>query len=329
MKNLILCHADADGMCSGAIALSKFPGSEIFFTKPVSLLADLKDVRADRIIITDIAITKRDAPAILNMLREKAKSSEIWYFDHHPLPSNINEGDIAKVVKWYHRLDVSSSEIIYENFKTEIPRERVWVAIYGAISDYAEYTPFIQKVLKNWEKRALYFEVSTLVLGTKVEEFSTYDIKRDIVKLLARGGNPSDFYGLVNAAKAAVGLEFDLYNDVKAQAKQNGNVAWVENLHTFGFRGAAALFSATVKNTPVGLCVHSRKGHLDITVRARDPKIDLRRIIEDSAEKIGGSGGGLSDAAGARIAEGRLDDFINLINQHLKTYRGEIPIFEG
>lgn len=325
MKTLILCHADADGICSGAIALSKFPGADVFFTKPVSLLADLKDVRADRIVITDIAITKRDAREILNMLR--AKRAEIYYFDHHPLPDNIKEEELKRVVKWFHKTGVSASEIVYQHFEDEIPRERVWPAIYGAIADYTENSKFVQRVLRNWERRALYFEVSVLVLGTKVEEFTSYDVKRDIVKLLARGGNPSDFYGLVNAAKAAVTLEFELYRDVKKQAKVKGNIAWVENLHTFGFRGAAALFSATVRRVPVGLCVHSRKGHLDITIRTRDYRIPLNTIAEKVAEKLGGSGGGLSEAAGARIPEGRLDEFVEGFNEFLKNYRGRIPQF--
>jgi len=327
MKTFILCHADADGICSGAIALSKFPGAEVFFTKPVSLLADLKDVQADRIVITDIAITKRDAREILALLKEKARRAEIYYFDHHPLPNNISEEELKRTVKWFHKLKVSASEIIYQHFRDEIPRERVWPAIYGAIADYTENTPFVQTVLKNWERRALYFEVSTLVLGTKVEEFTSYDIKRDLVKLLARGGNPSDLYGLVNAAKAAVTLEFELYRDVKKQAKVKGNIAWVENLHTFGFRGAAALFSATVRRVPVGFCVHARKGHLDITIRTRDYSIQLNKIAEKIAEKVGGSGGGLPEAAGARIPEGKLEDFIQGFNEFLKGYRGKPPSF--
>jgi RecJ-like exonuclease len=322
-KVLILCHADADGICSGAIALSRWPKAEIFFTKPVSLLADLKEVSAERIIIADIAITARDGPQIVELLSQKARHTAITYIDHHPLPPDIKKADIAKHVEFIHQEGPATSELIYTHYQKDIPKERIWPAIYGSISDYAEDTIFMREIMRNWEKRALYFEVSTLVLGIKMEEFASYDAKREIVKLLAKGGNPSDVYGLVTAAKAAVGLEFELYQDVKKAAKISGLVGYVKDIHTFGFRGASALFAATVTNAPIGICVHTGKAWLDITIRSRDPSIDINRLAQQAAKVVAGSGGGLPNAGGARIPMDSFDRFIAKMNELLKNSKIE------
>jgi RecJ-like exonuclease len=318
MKTTILCHADADGMCAGAIALARFPRSQVFFTKPVSLLADLKDVKADNIIIADIALNKRDAPEIVRMMGEK--KANIIYFDHHPIPPNITLKDLQRVCKCVREPGDSASEITYRYYQKEIPSERIWLAMYGAIADYAE-TPFIEERLRNWDKRAIYFEVSTLVLGIKVKEFTTYDAKREILNVLARGGNPSDVFGLVSAARTAVGMEFDLYKLVKRRAQAFGDIGYVERVPAFGFRGPSAVFAATVMDKPVGLCVYITPRHIDITARMRQPGYILNELMEHAADAVGGSGGGLPEAAGARIPTGSLQKFLQAMDDLMKKQK--------
>ena len=316
MKTVILTHADGDGICSGAILYSRYPNSEIFFTKPVSLLRDLKDIRADRFFISDIAINKRDAPQLVKLIREKGS---VHYFDQHPIPDNIKKEDMAGACELFvHELNVSTSEVVYKHLQKEIPKERIWPAIYGAIADYEEDTPFVKERMKNWDVRALYFEVSTLVLGIKMESFSTYDAKREIIRTLAKGGNPSDVFGLVNAAKAAVGMEFDLYTLVKRRARKEGNVGYVMKIPSFGFRGPSALFAATVMDAPVGMCVFQIPRHIDITIRARDSKFELNKLAEDASAEVGGSGGGLPEAAGCRIPPDSLQKFLSKFNELMR-----------
>ena len=74
MKTVILTHADCDGMCAGAIAQAAFPDAEVFFTKPVSFIVDLKQTKASRIIVADIAMTKRNADEIVQMLNKRSKT---------------------------------------------------------------------------------------------------------------------------------------------------------------------------------------------------------------------------------------------------------------
>jgi single-stranded-DNA-specific exonuclease len=312
MKTTILTHADCDGMCAGAVALSRFPDANVFFTKPVSLYHDLLNTKADRIIITDIALTKHDAPSIIKLFGEK---KEILYFDHHIAPKNIRKQDIAKRTKVFlHEMDTSSSELIYRYYQKEIPRERVWIAIYGAIGDYSDDTEFVRERILNWDRRALFFEVSTIVLGIKNEEFEGYDSKRRIVRTLARGDNPSDVPGLVKSAKEAVNREFDLYEIIKRKAKVFGKIAYTKDLPSFGFRGPSALFAATARGKPLGLYVHTRERYIDITMRSR-VKLKLNELAEEAAEAVHGSGGGHTEAAGAKIPLGSFKTFLEKLDK--------------
>src|SRR3989338_3326460 len=133
MKTLILSHADCDGLCSAALLKSVYPNAEVFFTKPVSLLFDLNDLSKDydQIFISDIAINKRDAKYIVNFLSNT--NSEITWFDHHTVPISIKKEEIN--AKYVNNLQASASEIVYTHYQNQLPQEKVWLAIYGAIGD--------------------------------------------------------------------------------------------------------------------------------------------------------------------------------------------------
>ncbi len=315
-KTVILTHSDCDGICAGAVALTKFPRSEVFFTKPVSLYNDLRKVRGERVVICDIALTERDTDKILKFFGKS--DSEIMYFDHHP----ISKKDAKRLKKCalYVTGNASSSELIYRYFQDSIPRERVWAAIYGAIGDYSQNTGFVKHRLLNWDARALYFEASTIVLGIKHDNFDSYDAKRRIVRKLATGGNPSEVAGLVKVSGKVVNEEFKLYEAVKREAMKSGEVGYVKDLSMFGFRGPSALFASTVKNAKIGLAIHSKRSHLDVTMRIRDYKIPANEFCSRAAAKTGGSGGGHPQAAGARIPTGKMKPFIREMNKLLKEY---------
>jgi RecJ-like exonuclease len=310
-KITILTHADCDGLCSGSIALSKFPQAKVFFTKPVSLLSDLEGINAEKIIICDIALNHRDAR---NILRE-LKNREVHYFDHHPLPENVTEKDASSAfTEFSHKESVSASELVYRKYQADIPQERVWNALYGAIGDYSEDTSFARRMMLDWDKISIYFQVSALVMGIKTEAFDSYDAKRMIVKAMAEGGKPTDVPGLIKSASEAVSKEFELYDIVKKIAKKSGKIGYVKEIEGFGFRGSSALFSATVTDAPIGMCVVMRNSKIDVTVRARDYSYKLNKIVEKAAEYVKGSGGGLPTAAGARIPKGTLDSFVKKMN---------------
>jgi RecJ-like exonuclease len=314
-KIMILTHADCDGICAGAVALARFPGAGVFFTKPVSVCDDLRNTEAERIIIADIALNKSEQQKFMQIIREKR--SRVMYFDHHPLSKEAKRQLSGMLEIFVHDEKSSSSELVYRHFQKELSKEMIWPALYGAIGDYAEDTDFVRKHITDWDKRAINFEVSTISLGTKNEEFSTYDAKRNIAKTLAEGRNPSDIEGLVKSAKDAVRREFELYKIVKRKAKTLGKIGYLTNTPSFGFRGPAALFAATATGKQVGICVYKRERYLDITIRARE-SLPLNKIAEQASEAVKGSGGGHENAAGAKIPFGTLDQFLKKMNEMMK-----------
>jgi RecJ-like exonuclease len=320
-ETTILTHADPDGICAGAIALSKFPGSDVFFTRPTSFYSDLLHTDSKRLVITDIAITKQDAPRIVELLRKRKEAGdEIFYFDHHIIPKSISKSRVKKAVNVYvHSRNASASELVYRHYMDEIPRERVWLAIYGAIGDYSDDTHFVRSRIKNWDRRALFFEVSVISLGIKNEEFAGYNSKRRLVSTLSRGDNPSDVPGFVKSAMKAVDREFDLYELIKDKAQAFGGIAYVKDVPSFGFRGPSALFSATVKGARLGICAHTRMRYVDITMRTRDYSLKLNQLADRAAEKVGGSGGGHASAAGAKIPKGSFRRFLQELDRLIKT----------
>ena len=314
---MIFTHADCDGMCAGAIVLAKFAGASVFFTKPVSICDDLTNTKAERIIIADIAINRTDQKRFLDAI--VGKDSKIMYFDHHPLSTDMRKQLSSRLDLLVHDEKSSASELVYRHFQKEIPKEMVWSALYGAIGDYSEDTDFVKKQLSSWDKRSINFQVCVISLGTKNEQFAGYDQKRNIVRILAEGRNPSEIEGLVESASDAVKREFDLYKIVKKKAKTLGKVGYLTDTPSFGFRGPAALFAATATGKPVGLCVYKRDKYLDVTMRSREPGIKLNKLAEGASEAVGGSGGGHENAAGAKIPFGTLDAFLKKLNELVKA----------
>jgi RecJ-like exonuclease len=243
----------------------------------------------------------------------------VLYFDHHIIPRTVTKLQLRNSLNTLvHSREASASELIYKHYMKDIPRERVWLAIYGAIGDYSDDTHFVRNRIKNWDRRALFFEVSTISLGIKNDEFADYHGKRRIVRALASGKNPSDIPGFVMSARKAVNREFELYELIKHRAQSYGNVAYVKDFPTFGFRGPSALFAATVKGSRLGISAHTRSRYVDITMRTRDYSLKLNVLAERAAEKVGGSGGGHATAAGAKIPKATFRKFLDELNKQIK-----------
>ena len=111
-ETTILTHADPDGICAGAVALSAFPGARVFFTKPTSFLSDLLHSDSRRVVITDIALTKQDAPRIVKLFgRMKSGGSTVLYFDHHIIPETTSMSAVKGSLSFYSHSRSASASI--------------------------------------------------------------------------------------------------------------------------------------------------------------------------------------------------------------------------
>jgi RecJ-like exonuclease len=133
MSTLILTHADTDGLCSGALALSVCRDAEVLFTNPAEIREDVLDARKhDRLIICDIAIDISGAPALKRTIDRIAAEKDVVYIDHHPLPGGFS-------APWLmHRLDACGSLLTFDYFRDSIDPDMSRVAMYGAIGDFRD-----------------------------------------------------------------------------------------------------------------------------------------------------------------------------------------------
>ena len=314
MATWILTHGDADGVCSGAIALAANPEAHVYFTHPSGLLEDLDVVElGDEVIICDIALPD-DVDGLLKRLTALAKEGHVTYIDHHPLPPSLDPSKIPG--EFVHNVEVCASELTYVHFRESIPRDMERVAIYGAIGDYADDTPYIQRLLQDWDRRVLYFETGILLQALDAIG-RNYERKRGIVWLLSENAPPSSDEELVKLALKQSRRDEELRLRVRREVKVMGDVAYVLDLG--GSAGKAAVYARASAGTLVGLAGETReeKGVIDMSLRALEG-VDLNIILRELAPKFGGSGGGHPVAAGARIPREKFMDFLRALSEAIK-----------
>lgn len=314
MTKWIFTHSDGDGICSGALALAAISDAKVFFTHPVGLLEDLDNIElGDTVIICDIALSESNLNQILHRFSEISRSGKLIYIDHHPLPEYLSVEFIPGIV--IHDIRSSSSELTYRFFGGELEWPIDRVAIYGAISDYMDDTPVISQLLSGWDKRAIYFEVGVLVQGLEGHK-RDHDLKRSVVSHLSRGLPPSLHDALLKSALENAKREEEIIRELRGHINVYGEVAYVLNV-PFSL-GKAALYARALADKIIGVAGEARKGFIDISVRTCEKNIDLNKILRKIALKLGGSGGGHPQAAGARIREESFLKFIEELNEAVR-----------
>lgn len=314
-RNWIITHGDADGICAGAIAYSVFKDSNILFSNPVNLLNTLNEIQNDafRIIISDIAIIENDSKKIEEKIIHLSNKCEIIYVDHHPLPEDFN---IEKLqIKFIHEEEACASELIFRFLNDKLNSEMERVMLIGAIADYADNTPFIEKALEKWDKRTLYFEAGILVNGLESFRKNKED-KEKILKFLASGKPPSFHQGLIGAAIMTAYLEEEMRYRIKNNYKKIGEVSYI--IDPKGPLGKAATYVKNEGKTLVGIAIDIENNKVDMSIRTSSNKINLNLITKKVAKKFNGSGGGHPSAAGARIPKINLEEFLEEFNKEIE-----------
>ncbi len=313
MDTWIFTHGDSDGICSGAIALAANPNAHVFFTHPYGLEGDLGEAKkTDKIIICDIAISESHLSRLLRLFSEFADNGDLIYIDHHPLPEGLSKEDLpGKVI---HSLESSASELVYTLYQSKIDPLHARTAIMGAIGDYLDETPTIQRLLKRWDKRTLYFESGLLIQGIEGQK-RNHELKRSIVANLANNLPPSFDRRLVELAIQNTHLEEIAIREIKGKIKTLGKIAYILN---FPFSlGKTATYARGLSDALIGIAGEERKNMIDISLRTCSEEIDLNRMLREIATKLRGSGGGHPKAAGARIPKENFKRFLEEMNRKL------------
>jgi RecJ-like exonuclease len=312
----ILAHGDSDGVCSAALVKYCLPQGEIWFTRPITLLRDLKEVEdGTMVVILDIALSETQKVEILPRIRELAQRDEVVYIDHHPLPPETLKNDIP-ATHFVHQPGMSTAELSFKFFRDELDPDLDRVALWGAIGDYAEGSNFVLDGLSKYDRRTIYMEAGLLsqALG---EAAGDYEYKRDVVLKLSQGIPPTEIPDLVDRAMKATKRDWEMWHYVKEHVMKEGNLAIVHELSA-GSLGKAAMYALGVAGTDVGMCTRRDNDEIDISMRRRaGAKIDLNDLLRHITARIGGSGGGHEGAAGASIPVETFDTFVELLKREI------------
>jgi single-stranded-DNA-specific exonuclease len=303
MSALILTHADTDGLCSGALALSIFRDAEVLFTNPVEIVEDIRNARGhDRVIVCDVAIDISAAPGMKRRIDRIAAEKDVVYIDHHPLPPGFSAPWLV------HRLDACGALLAYDYYRDALDPDMSRVAMYGAIGDFRDTTPLAAVIADRWDKRSLYYEAGTLSQGIEIDRRNR-DYKRLIVRQLAANKLPSQIEGLAEKAVRASRLEEGLRERVERTVRQMRHLAYV--IDPDGFISKAAIYARIYGSRPVGVCAEYRdnKQAYDLSARA-EAGVDLNVLLNLAATRFGGHGGGHAAAGGGRIPAKRLEEFL-------------------
>jgi RecJ-like exonuclease len=315
MKKWIFAHGDCDGLCAAALAFAANPDAEIFFTHPSGLLEDLGKVEiGDFVTICDVALSEDHLSEILNRFAEIAANDRLLYIDHHPLPEILSKKDIPG--RFIHEIGSATSELAFSFFQSVLEPSLSRIAIYGAIADYSDNTPVINRLLRNWDKRTIYFETGVLIQGIEGRK-RDYDFKREIISNLAKNVLPSFHGKLIEYAIKNTRTEETVIQGLKNHIQKCGKVAYVLNI-PFSL-GKTAIYARALTDALIGIAGEKRKSFIDMSLRTCEKDIDLNKILRCIAPKLGGSGGGHPAAAGARVPEKKFLEFIKELNKTLQN----------
>lgn len=311
MRTKILAHGDTDGVCAAALIKAVYSEAEIWITNPIGLRKALQETEEERVYILDIAISESDREELFNAFKEKP---QIIYIDHHPLPIGVLAVDLPCYrINW--NTSTSTSELAYRLVEEKLEGGMSRVALFGAISDYCDETAFVKSMLDAYDKRTIYLEAGLLsqALG---EAFGDHSFKRRVIEELSQGKMPSEIRELPEKALKATRKEWRLYNYVKNSVKKMGGLAIVENLPKGYSSTKAAKFAIGVTGLPLGLSCSEKDGYVEISLRKkRGYHLDLNVTLRTLAPRYGGSGGGHSSAAGARIPQEALKSFLKTLSK--------------
>lgn len=312
----ILTHGDTDGICAAALVKSRFPDAEVWFTRPVTLPRDLKEVEpGTTVIICDIAISETQKEELFNRIRELAQKDEVIYIDHHPIPPETLKRDVP-ATQFAHEIGVSTSELAFKIFIGDPATDLDRVALWGAIGDYCEETEFVRDGLNKYDRRTIYMEAGLLsqALG---EAAGDYHYKRDVVIKLSQKVPPTEIPEIVERAVKATKREWEAYEYVKKHVVRDGNIAIVRDLPS-GSLGKAAMHALGITGADVGICTRRDDDEVDISMRRRaGARIDLNELLRHITSRLGGSGGGHEGAAGATVPASVFDTFLETLKKEI------------
>jgi len=320
-KSVVLSHGDLDGITSGAIAMLQFPGATFYFSRPSQIHQDLYRVAKDKpdfVHVSDIAINSRKFEDLLQALDSFPESTTFHWTDHHPMTSK-QKRELSSRVDLFHKVGPCAAELVYRKFESNLPEHALRLALYGAIGDYCDDTPFTKLHFDDLDKRTLYLEAGILVQA--LQEIDYRRESKDLVYQLTLGVKPSSMNDMVDLALKATRIEHEVFRYIRQYAQSFGPIGYIMDMPINGYRGKSAKFSAYVTNSKIGISARTSEDEVDMSIRRRGTNVDLNKALNSIlTDFAGSSGGGHPAAAGASLEKNDFNKFLHSFADYMKEF---------
>ncbi len=312
MKNFCISHSkDVDGICSAALVVAA-RGGRFKLTGYDDVLDDLDDVPVDidEAVLCDIGTDPARVGEFVQKLGELAKRCRVTYIDHHYLDDSSKKKINKLGVKLVHNTKECASILTYETFIKKLPEGAAKIALYGAVTDYMDNSPFAKRLMERSDRHLILLE-ATLLSHAIARKGDDIGFVNSLVGELAEMKEPHEIDDIVGLAVEQVKEVALLTTEVKRLGRKLKRLAYAKATQQATGNVAKLLIGAF--NTPVGVSFRekSEKGWYEVSLRGTSEcRVHLGKTVGRLVQKYGGNGGGHKLAAGCRIPKGNMHSLL-------------------
>jgi nanoRNase/pAp phosphatase (c-di-AMP/oligoRNAs hydrolase) len=314
LKSFCISHRkDVDGLGSASLVVAA-TGADFVLSEYDDIIANLAKVPpdAERFFLCDIGTDNADAGEFTELMKGLAKRCKVTYIDHH-LISQATVNKLKRAgVKVVHNEEECASILTYQTLLKELPRGSHMMALYGAVTDYMDNSPFATKLMEKSDRHLVLLEASMLsfALGRKAGEEGFSEM---VVGELAKLKRPHEIDGVPSLAVEQLQENTALEMVVKDEGKLKGRLAYMVTTEYSTGNVAKLLIGAF--GVPVGIAMKEKNGGwYEVSLRSTSEcRVHLGRLISKLSAQLGGSGGGHRKAAGCRIPVAMADRMVDAV----------------
>lgn len=276
----------------------------------------------DALYILDVALNPKSLQFTLERLKKSKLKYDIFYYDNHLIPEDIDLAELEEHVTEYRNVEYSSTAAttfmaMYGNSEEIIlgKRRQALLGAWGSISDYAKNCGFLEKVNNIWDESSIQFQAFLLKQASRVIESD--NLKRTIVNKLSVGILPSEISEVDKAAREA-SREIDVAVPfIKKNAITIGDVGVIYECPVASM-GHNAYVAASMTSSRIGVAIKKNGENARLVLRKRKHELfHLGDLANKISRQLGCEGGGEMATAGITCPKDRVDDALRLIDEVL------------
>jgi RecJ-like exonuclease len=211
-----------------------------------------------------------------------------------------------------HDTSECASILTYLTFRKVLPERARLIALCGAVTDYMDDAPVAKKLMEQGDRQFVLYEASMLSFalgGMEAKE----GFPELVVEELSKMKHPHEIPGVPQAAMEELEKVSRLGDQVKAQGKKKGRLAYMVTTQYSTGQIAKLLIGAF--EVPVGVAMKEKQqGWYEVSLRSTsEGRVHLGRTIAKISARLGGSGGGHRKAAGCRVPVSKVKEMLGAL----------------